>query len=162
MNKHAHGKQERIIEAVRQGLEGEAAVELVRECGYALTGPAMVRHLRHMGGRRKIAALIAEGKNNIEILEALCPEEEFHPVLLEHPAQGDLFSSDPFGPQSLPFLPKHAELFETTKLVVHLPNEVYEALRLYAHAEKKSRNEAVVDLLTSALSRLPHPTAPDR
>ncbi len=154
MTGHARAKQERIIEAVRMGLEGDAALDFVREGGYALTPNGMMRYLRQMGGRGEIAARIKAGKTNLEILQELYPEEEVHLSLLQRPSQGELFDESS-APSTSPFLHSSPQLFESTKMTVYLPNELYEALRLYSHAQGKSRNDAVIDLMTAALSRLP-------
>ena len=45
MHRHSHAKQERIIEAVRQDLEGDAAVEFVRQNGFAMSSAGVARHL---------------------------------------------------------------------------------------------------------------------
>ena len=45
----AQKKHERIVEAVRLGLDGEAAVDFVRQSGFALTTTGIARHLRKMG-----------------------------------------------------------------------------------------------------------------
>jgi len=155
MTGHARAKQERIIEAVRMGLEGDAALDFVREGGYALTPNGMVRYFRQMGGRGAIAAHIKAGKTNLDILQALYPEEEVRLSLLQRPSQGVLFEESA-APSASPFLHAPPPLFESTKMTVYLPNELYEALRLYAHAQGKSRNDAVVELVMAALSRMPN------
>ncbi|MCC6488948.1 MAG: ribbon-helix-helix protein, CopG family [Candidatus Hydrogenedentes bacterium] len=40
---------------------------------------------------------------------------------------------------------------------IKVPADLYEAIRLAAKAEGKSQNELIVDVLTSALSRIPGP-----
>lgn len=155
MTGHARAKQERIIEAVRMGLEGDAALDFVREGGYALTPNGMVRYLRQMGGRGEIAAHIKAGKSNLDILQELYPEEEVHLSLLQRPSQGVLFE-ETSTPSPSPFLHASPQPFESTKMTVYFPNELYEALRLYAHAQGKSRNDAVIELIRASLSRLPN------
>lgn len=155
MTGHARAKQERIIEAVRMGLEGDAALDFVREGGFALTPNGMVRYLRQMGGRGEIAAQIKAGKSNLEILQELYPEEEVHLSLLQRPSQGVLFE-EPTTPSPSPFLHAPPQPFESTKMTVYFPNELYEALRLYAHAQGKSRNDVVIELIMASLSRLPN------
>jgi hypothetical protein len=161
MTKQVRAKQERVIEAVRRGLEGEAALEFVHQSGYALNGAAMVRYIRQMGGRGVLSTHIEEGKSNLDILHALFPEEDLQPLAPEAPNQIELF--EPPGPAKpyLPFMPKHPELFETTKLTLHLPNDLYQALKVAARIEDKKKNDLIVEILTSALSQLPQtPRAP--
>ena len=146
-------RQESIIEAVRQGLEGDAAVEFVCRSGYAINTAAIARHLRAMGGRGHILELIRNRKTNSEILH-LClgdaPVEEAAPA---SPKQEDLFPQ-PHVSDSTP-LPDGRPLYETTKVSLRLPSDLFEAIRLAARAEGKSQNQLVVDVLTSALSRMP-------
>ena len=72
---HTRQKQERVIEAVRRGLEGESAVAFVRQSGFLVTPLGLVRHLRALGGRARILERIHEGKSNVEILELQFPAE---------------------------------------------------------------------------------------
>ncbi|MDP7640535.1 MAG: hypothetical protein QGG73_12625, partial [Candidatus Hydrogenedentes bacterium] len=50
-----------------------------------------------------------------------------------------------------------AALFPTTKMSITVPSDLYEAIRAAAVAEKKSQNQIIVELLTSALSRVSAP-----
>jgi hypothetical protein len=149
----AQKKHERIVEAVRLGLDGEAAVDFVRQSGFALTTTGIARHLRKMGGRGNIVALINEGHSNWEILQAAYPEERFEHLTVLPPSQGDLFSDNsPKVPDNLlPF----QDLFQSTKITLTLPNDLLEAIRLAARAEKTTRSQLIIDILTSAMSRVP-------
>ncbi len=157
MQRMRHAKKdERIVEAVRRALEGAAAVDFLRSCGYALTGPGIARHLREFGGRGRVAGLIAEGRTNEEVLDACLPAGSGAAAPLMAPEQGSLFESGDAaydGPTE-----KDSSLFPTTRLTIRVPSDLYAALRLAAHAEKKGVNQAIVDTLTWAMSRLPNPS----
>jgi len=146
-------KQERIIEAVRLGLEGDAAVEFLCRNGYATTSASIARHLRQLGGRKTVEKLIEEGKSNAEVLQAAFPGES--PAVVPHkpPRQRELFDAPPAAPPRL--LGADVPLYETTKLTLRLPRDVYEAVRVAAKAENKPQNQLIVDILTAALSRMP-------
>ncbi len=153
--KQTHAKRERIIEAVRQGLEGDAAVDFVRLNGYAVTSAGIAHHLRMMGGRARVMELIEEGNSNYEILALCFPGEKIPPPPPEIPSQPELFEGDEESAASLP--PDDTPPFETTKLTLALPNDLYEAVRIAARAEGKRRNDLIVEILTAALSRMPLP-----
>ena len=148
-------KQERVIEAVRHGLEGDAALSFVHESGFKLNAAGITRHLRAMGGRGRISALIHDGKSNHEILAEIFPNDD-DVVALPQPApnQTDFFDDTP-ATTVVNFGRVIAAQFETTKMTLVLPNDVYQALRAASRAEGKSRNDVVVDVLTSALARMP-------
>jgi hypothetical protein len=148
-------KQERIVEAVRHGLEGEAAVEFVRENGFAMTTAGIARHLRVMGGRGQISDLIAQGRSNVEILEECFPEEDLDSLRREPPTQGELFVEEDLSHRPVPLFPGHPEIFDTVKVSVKLPSDLYEAIRLAARAEGKSKTQLITEILTSAHSRTP-------
>jgi len=155
MLRKARAKQERVIEAVRQGLEGEAAVAFLHQSGYAMTSAGIARHLRNLGGRGSIVEQIEAGRTNAEVLAAAFPEEGTAPVPDEAPSQGDLFEAAPqAAPAPLPF-PKE-DLFETTRLTLRIPTDLHTALRLAAHAEGTTQAQLIIDLLTSAMSRMPN------
>ena len=148
-------KQERVIEAVRHGLEGDAALAFVHESGFKLNTAGITRHLRDMGGRGRVLGLIHEGKSNHEILAELFPNDDDVAALpVPAPNQTDFFDNAPPSPvvQFGRVIPAQ---FETTKMTLVLPNDVSEALRAASRAEGKSRNDLVVEILTSALSRMP-------
>ncbi len=153
--KQTRAKQERIIEAVRYGLEGDSAVEFIHQNGYAMTQAGIARHLRIMGGRGRIQELIAEGKSNIEILKGIFPKDDFTELERMPPSQGELFGEEVLTRSMLPFKSGNAPLYETAKLTVRVPADLYEAIRLAAKAENKTQNQLIVDILTSALSEMP-------
>ncbi len=159
MVKPIRAKQERIIEAVRQGLEGDDAVEFIHRSGFAITPVAVARYLRSLGGRGGLQDLIARGLSNIAILQHCFPKEDFEAAVAEEPNQGELFELERFRAEShsSPFIPPQPQLFETTKVTVHLPTDLYEAIKLAARAEGKKRNDLIVEILTSALSQMPNP-----
>ena len=158
--KQAHQKQERIIEAVRQGLEGDEAVTFVHESGYALTPAGFARHLHRMGGWAKVQTLIQEGHSNLEILQACFPEEDLQGLHEKPPTQEDLFPAEAAAPPGRRPR-KDLPLYETTKMSIKVPADLYEALRLAAKAERKTQNQLVVEILTAALSRMPGEIAPE-
>lgn len=148
-------KRERVIEAVRRCLEGDAAVEFIRNSGYAMNVAGIARHLRNLGGRGRIQELLDAGKSNEEILLACAPAPSSKGSKREPILQGELFTgkSRKFG--KLP--DKDSPLYNMTKLSVRIPSELYEALRAAAHSQGKSQNQIVVDTLTQSLSRVPAP-----
>lgn len=148
-------KQERVIEAVRLGLEGEDAVDFIRQSGFAVTSTGIARHLRKMGGRGHIVELIKAGRDNWTILQTCYPEEPFEHIAVPPPSQCDLFTENPPAPKVPESLLHHQDLFECTKITLKLPNDLLEALRLAARAEKTTQSQLIVDILTSAMSQLP-------
>lgn len=148
-------KLERIIEAVRHGLEGDAAVEFIHRSGYAMTSAGIARNLRAMGGRRRVQDLIAEGKSTVDILKSVFPEDDFSEFDRIPPSQQELFGegSAPAGASLVPGT--NLPLYETTKLTLRVPNDLFEAIRLAAKLENKTQNQLIVDILTSALSQMP-------
>lgn len=153
MIQQLRAKQERVIEAVRRGLEGMAAVEFIQHSGYAMTTPGIVKHLRSMGGRGHIQELIAQGRTNFEILQSCFPNEDLSHLRPEPPTQTDLFGQTTYRrPDSTP-----ANVYEMRKMAIKVPADLYEAIRLASKAEGKSQNDLIVDVLTTALSRVPVP-----
>ncbi len=148
-------KRERIIEAVRHGFEGDAAVEFIHQNGYAMSTAGIARHLRAMGGRGKIQDLINDGKTNRQVLEICFPEADLSEVPWVEPSQGELFhaESEPVGPVTDE--DERRPLYETAKISARVPADVYEAIRLAAKAEHKSQNQLIVEILTTALSNMP-------
>jgi len=155
MSTQAQQKQERVIEAVRQGLEGEEAVDFIRQSGFAVTTTGIARHLRKLGGRGHIVELIKAGRGNWEILQACYPEESIDHIAVIPPSQGDLFSEKPPAPKVPEALLHHQDLFESTKIQLKIPNDLLEAIRLAARAEKTTQSQLIIDILTSAMSRMP-------
>lgn len=150
MSKQVREKQERVVEAVRHGLEGEAAVDFIRQSGFAMTSAGIARHLRSMGGRGRVQELISEGKTNLEILESCFPGEMLEELEAEPPMQGELFAQG-----SPPSVPSLRLLPDVRKIAIKVPEDLYQAIRIAAKAEGKSQNDLLVDILSSALSRLP-------
>lgn len=146
-------KQERVIEAVRNALEGDAAVEHILQGGYAMTVAGIARHLRKLGGRGRVQELLDEGHSNEEVLAACLSETESKSTKADGRPQGELFTErrGVFGKSP----DRHSPLYATTKLTVRIPSELSEAIRAAAQGEGKSQNQLIVDLLTSALSREP-------
>jgi len=152
---HTRQKQERVIEVVRRGLEGDAAVAFMRQSGFLTTTTGLVRHLRALGGRARILERIHEGNSNVEILESLFPAGRLTRLRPAVQEQADLFGSVDLShePVQLPnLLPGD---FDTTRLTLRVPNDLYHALGIAARVEGVNRNQLIVDILTSALSRSP-------
>ena len=80
MAKQTNAKLERVVEAVRQGLEGDAAIEFIHQSGFAMTPAGIARHLRRMGGRGRIQELIDEGLTNVKILRTCLPEADLSQI----------------------------------------------------------------------------------
>jgi predicted HicB family RNase H-like nuclease len=150
-------KQERIIEAVRHGLEGDAALAFIHQSGFAMNAAGIARNLRQLGGRGMIQDLINEGHSNAGILASLFPGEDFSEFHEEPPSQQELFTEDQLPPAPAPFPPAQPQPFETTKMTIRVPTDVYEAINLAARAESVKRNDLIVDILTGWLSRMPGP-----
>lgn len=148
-------KQERVIEAVRQGLEGLAAVEFIQQSGYAMTSAGVVKHLRSMGGRGHVLDLIEAGKTNFEILQGCFPEDDLSHMKPVPPSQEELFGQQEGGQPIHRLIPHPENLYEMRKMAIKVPADLYEAIRLASKAEGKSQNDLIVDVLTSALSRVP-------
>lgn len=157
MPHHINQKREKVIEAVRHKLEGDAALEFIRQSGYAMSMSGIARHLRSMGGRGEIQELINDSKSNVEILEICFPNEDLKEFKQEIPDQGELFSSDAFQNSDLSDA-ANIPIFETTKISIRIPADLFTAIRLAAKAEKKSQNQLIVDLISSALSKIPNLT----
>ena len=146
-------KQERIIEAVRLGLEGDAAVEFLCRSGHAMTSPAIARNLRLLGGRKALEDLIGQGMSNADVLQLACPEDTRYPIPRQPPTQRELFQPVPNPADGAD--DDHMSLYETTKRTIHLPRDLDEAIRIAAKAENKPQNQLIIDILTTALSRMP-------
>ena len=154
MSRTSRAKQERIIEAVRQGLEGDDAIEFVRQSGYAMTQAGIARHLRSMGGRGRIQELIDKDMSNIEALYECFPDEELLFLHKAPPDQPDLFKVEEFPKGKIAPDLASAGMFDSRKIAVRLPADLYEALRLAAKAEGKSQNELIIDMLNTNLGQM--------
>jgi hypothetical protein len=150
-------KQERIIEAVRRGLEGDHALTFIRQSGFSITPVGFTRHLKALGGRNRIQELIQQGMSNVEILEILFPAERLARLRAVSPVQSELFGAQDlsFEPISVPGL--GPDEFDSTRLTIRVPNELYHALTIAARVERTNRNQLIVDVLTAALSKMPGP-----
>lgn len=158
LTKQAIAKKERVIEAVRQGLEGDAAVEFIQQNGHAITSTGIARHLRQLGGRARVQELIEEGKTNLEIIEISHSEADLESFRREPPSQGELFHREemPAPPSNMGSLYKEdLPLYETVKMTLRLPSDLHEAIRLAAKVENKTQNDLIVEILTTTLSRMP-------
>ncbi|HOF41984.1 MAG TPA: hypothetical protein PLD73_18085 [Candidatus Hydrogenedentes bacterium] len=155
MSRITLAKQERIIEAVRRNLEGDAAVEFIRESGFAMTSAGIARHLRSMGGRGHVQQLIESDLSNSEILQQCFPEKDLDYLQRTPPSQPDLFDISEHADAVPPPEFTSLDMFETRKIALRLPSDLYEAIGLAAHAENTSKNQLIVDILTSALAQMP-------
>lgn len=153
----SRAKQERVIEAVRRNLEGDAAVEFVCKSGYSMTPAGILRHLRRLGGRQNIRNLIDAGKTNIEIMQTLFPEDSAVSQWQQTPpTQAELFAEPPKS-VVLPLPPDDMPLYETIKLTLRIPTDLYEAIRVAAKAENKPQSQLIIDILQSVLAKIPFP-----
>lgn len=151
MAKNTQLKQELVIEAVRRGLEEGDAVAFVRQSGFALSAAGLARHLRSMGGRGRVLELINAGKTNENILEVCFgPDEDAIGEPDPTPAL-EAFES----PLSNIIDLRATAQFETRKISIRVPGDLYEAIRLAAKGEGVSQNQLIVDLLSVGLSRVP-------
>ena len=150
-------KQERIIEAVRQALEGDEAINFVRQSGYAIASAGFTRLLNQLGGREHVQKRIQKGKTNLEILAECFPDADLSDLPHPEPVQEELFVDLTAGKGADWPPPGDGPLYDTVKLTLNLPSDVYEALRLAARAEHKSQNQLIVEILTTALSQMRPP-----
>ena len=141
MASQSDAKRERVIEAVRKGLEGDAALAFIRESGFAMTQAGIARHLRALGGTGKVAQSIKAGQSNAEILAANELPRKPSRTPADPDRQARALSDD--------------ELFPTKKLTLQLPSELLEAVRAAAKSTGLSQNQVIVDVLNRGLSRMP-------
>lgn len=151
---HTHAKQERVVEAARHGLRGPEAVEFLHQSGYAMTEAGLERHLKKLGGYGRVRELIESGLSNMDVLATALPDADLRDVPVEPPTQPELFEA-PEHHESDEIIDPDAPVFETAKMAIKVPADLYEAIRLAARAEGKSRNDLIVEILTAALSRMP-------
>lgn len=151
--KHSRLKQERVIEAVRHGLQGDAAVEFIHNSGYAMTNAGIARHLRSMGGRGLVQDRINEGMSNYDILAQIFPKDELEGIERPEPNQQELFLAEPGSKAD-----SGEDPYEFTKITLKIPSDLYEAIKLAAHAENKSRSDLIIEILETTLSRMPQKT----
>ncbi|MFO7775483.1 MAG: hypothetical protein R6W89_06755 [Candidatus Hydrogenedentota bacterium] len=150
-------KQERIIEGVRRDLEGDQAIDFVRQSGYAIASAGFTRLLNQLGGREHVRERVQEGKSNLEILAECFPDADLSGLPLPEPVQEELFVDLTANKGTDWPPPGNGPLYDTVKLTLNLPSDVYEALRLAARGEHKSQNQLIVEILTTALSQMRPP-----
>lgn len=155
MTAQLRAKQERVIEAVRRGLDGEAALGFIRESGYAMTASGIARHLRGMGGRGKLQGLVDAGLSNADILLQCFPDADLSALPQEPPSQGELFGFDRNSVRLVDLDTPDSPVYDTTKISLRLPNDLCEAIRLAARAEGMTQSQLITEILTTALSRAP-------
>ena len=118
-----------------------------------------MRNLRLMGGRGHVQELILRGLSNDDVLELCLPHDATQPAFRSLPHQADLFPDQPAHTNAMReddnVLPPDIPLYEMTKMTLRLPADLYEAIGMAARAESKTRNDLVVEILTSVLSRMP-------
>jgi len=141
MASQTDAKRERVIEAVRKGLEGDAALAFIHESGFAMTQAGIARHLRALGGTGKVAESIQSGQSNAEILAANGPAKKPSPTPDDSGRRVRNLSED--------------ELFPTKKLTLQLPSDLLEAVRAAAKSMGLSQNQVIVDVLSRGLSSMP-------
>ena len=154
-------KQERVIEAVRHGLEGEATVDFVRQSGFAITRAGIARHLSALGGIVKVQEAIAAGQSNLDILQAAYPETSLDELKSQTPDQGELFINSSAPQNPTPYTPIQRQAFETRKLTLTIPSDLHETLKLAAKGEGKTRNDLITEILTQALAHMPRQSNPE-
>jgi hypothetical protein len=148
----ANPKLESIVEAVRQGLEGDSAVAFVCGCGHAINATGIARNLRALGGRGRVRRLLRARKTNAEIVELCLSGITFKETPIP-PKQEELFPGAIYdGPETAG---GDDPVYDTTKVSLRIPSDLFEAIRIAAKVEGKTQNQLIVDLLTLALSRLP-------
>lgn len=140
MGRQANIKRERVIEAVRQDLEGDAAIAFIHQSGFAMTIAGIARHLRAMGGRGNVETLIKQGMSNETILESYSGDAPVKSISDDAVKDDSHISND--------------ALFPTKKISINIPTELYEAVRLAARVEGKSQSQLIVELLITALSNM--------
>ena len=161
MPSQTRAKQERIIQAMRQHLQGDDAVEFVRQNGYAMSTVGVARHLRLMGGRHRVEELIAAGGSNADILAECFPDGDPSALPSPPPTQCELFEEAIPEHGREPSQATDAPLYETTKLTLRIPTDLYTALQIASKAEGKARGALIIEILTSALSQMPQSTRED-
>jgi hypothetical protein len=149
MQKAVHTKLWAVVEAVRQGKSGNNSVAFLHEHGCPMSSSAIARALRGLGGRGEVESQVAEGRTNEEIVNRPALDGKS-----KTGAQRDLFGGAESNARRTR---EELSLYPTTKMTLTLPSDLFEAITLAARGERKSKNKLAVDLLTSALSRLPDP-----
>ena len=141
MTRQTDGKRERMVEAVRLGFEGDAAVAFIHTSGHVVTSAGIARHLRALGGRGEVLKQIKAGKSNEEILAGVTPS-------------GDRSKVSAPSAQPRP-APTEDELFPTRKITLRISTDLYEAIRVASRVTGLSQQQVIVDTLTRGLSQIP-------
>lgn len=151
MGHQTEAKRERVVESVRRGFEGDAAVEFVRQSGFALSVAGLARHLRALGGRERVLKLVDRGFSNEEIMEGSMSQRD---------PRSQQFAARKLNKIDAISRPAHERrisddaLFPTKRLSINVPTELYEAIRLAARTEGKTQSQLISELLIAALSRM--------
>ena len=148
MSRQSSVKQERVVEALRQGLSGEAAVDFIHQCGYAINETSVERVLKTMGGKTRVLNLLEKGLSNVETIQVCMPEADLSALKNQTPLEETTAQADAFSGEDAPIYP-------TTKMSLKIPSHLYEAVRAAAQAEGKTHNELVVNILSARLGRSP-------
>lgn len=148
MSRQSSVKQERVVEAVRQGLAGEAAVDFIHQCGYAINETSIERVLKTLGGKGRVLNLLEKGLSNVETIQVCTPEADLSELKNQAPPEETTPQGDAFSGEDAPIYP-------TTKMSIKIPSHLYEAVRAAAQAEGKTHNELIVNILSARLGRSP-------
>ncbi len=148
-------KYERVVEAVRRGLEGDDAVAFIQESGFAITSRGIARILHAMGGRKEVEKRIGEGLSNLDIVRIALPDYDIHAIPPPLPEQQLLFTPESDDSEEPDEELMDSPLYDARKISLKVPADLFEAIRLAAKAEKKSQNALIVEILKAALSELP-------
>ena len=71
------------------------------------------------------------------------------------PTQCELFDEAGAENPHSPLPAASAPLYETTKLTLRIPTDLYTAIQIASKVEGKSRSALIIEILTSALSQIP-------
>lgn len=153
MSKRTRQRQERVLDCVRQQLDGAAALAFLRQHGLRVSEPVLDRLVRSLGGHDRLLEQMEAGLSNAEIL-AQCAALEDDTNKDGPDRQSELFSMQDFPTLERGVFPGLTGL-ETTKMTLRVPTDLYEALGFAARGEGTTRTQLVIDLLTHALSRMP-------
>lgn len=148
MSRQSSVKQERVVESVRLGLSGEAAVDFIHQCGYAINESSIERVLKTMGGKTRVLNLLEKGLSNVEAIQVCIPDADLSEL-------NDQTSLEETTPQADAFSGEDAPIYPTTKMSLKIPSHLYEAIRAAAQAEGKTHNELIVNILSARLGRSP-------
>lgn len=151
MGRRAEAKRDRVVEAMRRGFEGDAAVEFVQQSGFAVSVAGLARHLRTLGGRDRVLKLVQQGLSNEEIMERSISQNETRRRKAVPRKLGEAKTSSNRSEERRIV---DDALFPTKRLSLNVPTELYEAIRLAARTEGKTQSQLISELLISGLSRM--------